>query len=150
MQKKGFEGVNTNISELGTSDCETPRGAAGDAAGLGHVCIPKRDTSKSTTLGTLSDTAEVCPSGGNRLSRVLEPRSGLRGARGLRASTITVPRRVAAGERGNWSGDTDVLVDQLTSELARIRLVVVLGSRECGAVHRVAGGVRAVADELLE
>ena len=145
-----MSGVNTNITVLGASKCESECGTAGAATGLRHVTVLERGTSKGTTVSTFGDTAEICPSGGKWKGRILEPRSGLCGTSGLHASTVAVPRRIAARKSGERAGETNVLVDDLSSKLARIRFVVVLDSRECGTVFHIPRGVRTVINELLE
>ena len=142
--------MNTNITVLGASKCEPECGATGAATGLRHVTVLERGTSEGTTIGTFGDTAEVCPSGGKWQGGILEPWSGLSGTSGLCAGTVPVPRRVTARKSGERAGETNVLVDDLSSKLARIRFVVVLDSRECGTVLHIPRGVRTVVDELLE
>lgn len=142
--------MNTDISELRASECEPECSATRAATSLRHVTVPKRGSSESTTVGTLGDASEVCPSRGKRLNRVLETWSGLRSASGLCAGTVSVPCRVAARESGDWPEQTNVLVDELSAELARVRSIGVLYSRKGGTIQRVPVGIRAAGDELLE
>ena len=139
----------TYIAKLNAGVCEALAGTKSHADVSGHVRGGSRGLAERATTGTLSDTSNIGPTGGEGSDGVNKPggREGVarRGSREVRAN------RVAAGEGTNRGAvSTDILVDNLALERASGSLVLVdVGSENLAGVD-ITVHVVAVINGVLE
>lgn len=140
----------TYVTELDTSILVALARAEVGAHVLGHLRRCGGSSGQSTSICSLSNASDLCPSGNKGLNGSHEARSGLGGTSGGSGRTSGL-NGVASGESGKLvTGETDILVDNLRVHSASMgRILVNVGLEDLASID-VSIHVVAVVDGILK